>query len=73
MVDTTMESSKKLVQGLREINSTTREMEQSRIEIQLKLFADNMAYKKDHNVRSMEYKMERDRHSFENMRLSLLN
>jgi hypothetical protein len=47
MAEATAESSDKLVQGLKEINTTTREMEQSKIKIQMKIFTEDMAYRRD--------------------------
>jgi hypothetical protein len=38
MAEAIAESNDELVQGLKEINTTTREMEQSKIEIQMKIF-----------------------------------
>jgi hypothetical protein len=58
MAKATAESSDKLVQGLKEINTTTRKMEQNKIDLQKHIFAKDMAYRRDQDIRSLEYKME---------------
>jgi hypothetical protein len=73
MAEATTASSEKLLEGLKEINATTREMEKNRVDKQLQIFSQDMSYRREHDRLHMEYKVDRDCQSLENTRLSILN
>jgi hypothetical protein len=73
MAEAIAASSEKLLEGLKEINATTREMEKNRVDTQFQIFLQDMLYRREHDLLHMEYKVDRDRQSLENTRLSLFN
>ena len=62
LANVTLESSKKLVQSLREMNNLNKLMEEKRVDVQKQMF-----------TKSMQYKQERDAQVFQTTRMTFFN